>query len=822
MPKHRVQLPERRAPHVCKYLNLTHRLGRLMWLVIAALRRPISILVMVIAVTLSAGVAIRKMPVDIFPVLGTPVIYVAQPYGGLDPSQMEGFISSYYEYHFLYITGIKEVESRSIQGVSLIKLVFYPGSDMSQAIAETVAEVNRARAFMPPGTVAPFVVRFDAGSVPVGNLVFSSQTRTLGEIQDLALFKVRPMFAALPGVSAPPPMGGNQRTIVVHVDPEKLRQYHLSADQVVQAINTGNTIAPAGTLRIGDEALLAPTNAVVPDIGTLEDIPIQSGKVDQIYLRDVGWVEDSADILSGYALVNGKRAVYIPVTKRPDASTWSVVQEVKEALPAMRDAVPADIDISYAFDQSGYVKNALLGLLIEGTLGAVLTGLMIFLFLHDWKSALIVMTTIPVAILSAVSALWLTGQTINIMTLGGLALAIGILVDEATVTLENIHAHHAGGASIARAVVDSAREISVPKFLVLVCVLAVFAPSLFMTGIPGALFVPMSLAVGFAMVASYLLSQTLVSVLVIKFVEPISRHQEETRFTEFRSKYEASLGRLFRARKTIIASYLVGCFGVLLLLSRFMSVELFPSVDTGEFKMRIRAPVGTRVERTEDIVHGLLEIISAEVGGSGIGTSLAFVGTQPASYPIDTIYLWTSGPHEAVMSVALKKHSGVKIAQLKERLRKVIGRNFTDLSISFEPGDLVGQVTNLGAQTLVEIAIVGKNLADNKAFADKLKAQLAKIPEIRDLQLGEALNYPALNVNIDRIRAGRLGVTVDQVARSLVAATSSSRFTSPNYWLDKSTGTAYQIQVEVPQAKMQCHILALSWRWECRSPILFC
>ena len=425
-----------------------------MWLVIAALRRPISVLVMVIAVALSAAVAIRKMPIDIFPVLGTPVIYVAQPYGGLDPSQMEGFISSYYEFHFLYITGIKEVESRSIQGVSLIKLVFYPGANMSQAVAETVAQVNRARAFMPPGTVAPFVVRFDAGSVPVGNLVFSSQTRTLGEIQDLALFRVRPMFASLPGVSAPPPMGGNQRTIVVHVDPEKLRQYHLSADRVVQAINSGNTITPAGTLRIDDKALLAPTNAVVPDIGTLEDIPIQSGKVAQIYLRDVGWVEDSTDILSGYALVNGKRAVYIPVTKRPDASTWSVVQKVKEALPAMRDAVPADIDISYAFDQSGYVKNALLGLLFEGALGTVLTGLMVFLFLHDWKSALIVVTTIPVAILSAIFALWLAGQTINIMTLGGLALAIGILVDEAMVTLENIHAHYAGGASIARAVVD--------------------------------------------------------------------------------------------------------------------------------------------------------------------------------------------------------------------------------------------------------------------------------------------------------------------------------------------------------------------------------
>jgi len=774
-----------------------------MWLVTAALRRPITILVMVLALVLGAGIAIRKMPIDIFPVLGIPVVYVAQPYGGLDPSQMEGFVSSYYEYHFLYITGIKEVESRSIQGVSLIKLVFYPGTNMSQAVAETVAQVNRARAFMPPGTVAPFVVRFDAGSVPVGNLVFSSETRPLGEIQDLALFKVRPMFASLPGVSAPPPMGGNQRTVVVHVDPAKLRQYHLSADQVVQAVGTGNTITPAGTVRIGDKALLAPTNAVVPDIKMLEDIPITPGKDASVYVRDVGWVENSTDILSGYALVNGKRAVYIPVTKRPDASTWSVVQEVKKALPSMQDAIPSDIKVAYEFDQSGYVRNALSGLLFEGALGALLTGLMIYLFLRDARSALIVVITIPVAILSATAGLWLTGQTINIMTLGGLALAIGILVDEATVTIENIHSHEAMHKTFARAVVDSAREVSVPKFLVLLCVLSVFVPSFFMTGIPGALFTPLSLAVGFAMVASYLLSQTLVPILVIKLLKPAARQCEESHFALFQERYATFLQRLFPARRLVVTLYLLSCVAALLILSQLVSVELFPSVDTGEFKLRVRAPVGTRVERTEEITHALLDTIAALVGENNIDTSLAFVGTQPASYPINTIYLWTSGPHEAVMTVALKKGSGIQLANFKEQLRKKIAEQFPDISISFEPGDLVGQVTSLGAQAPAEIAVVGKSLADDKAFAEKVKAELAKIKEIRDLQFGEALDYPALNINIDRMRAGQLGVTVDQVAKALVAATSSSRFTSPNYWLDKSTGTAYQVQVEVPQSEMQ-------------------
>lgn len=775
-----------------------------MWLVTAALRRPISILVILIALALVSIAAMKKMPIDIFPVMGIPVVYVAQPYGGLDPSQMEGFISSYYEYHFLYITGIKEVESRSIQGVSLIKLTFHPGTNMSQAMAETVGYVNRARAFMPPGTVSPFVVRFDAGSVPVGNLVFSSSTRSLGEIQDLALFKVRPMFASLPGVSAPPPMGGNQRTVVVHVDPAKLRAHHLSPDQVVKAISTGNTISPSGTVRIGDKALLTPTNSVVSDIRSLEDIPLELGHGPTVYLRDVGWVENSSDILSGYALVNGKRAVFIPVSKRSDASTWSVVQEVKKALPSMQDAIPADIKVSYEFDQSGYVKNALMGLLTEGGLGAVLTGLMVFLFLRDVRSSLIVVITIPIAILFAVFALWIAGQTINIMTLGGLALAIGILVDLATVTIENVHVHLANGKSVARAKVDSAREIAMPVFLVLVCVLAVFVPSFFMTGVPAALFIPLSLAVGFAMVAAYLLSQTLVPILVIKLIKhPEEPMHEATGFSRFRNTYASYLTRLFAARRRIITFYFIGCFGVLLILSQLISIELFPSVDTGQFRMRLRAPVGTRVERTEEIAREVLNTIAAKVGDKNVDTSLVFIGTQPSSYPINTIYLWTSGPHEAVITVALKSGSGIHVDRLKEQLRNDIANTFPDLSISFEPGDLVGQVTNLGAQTPIEVAIVGKNLAEDKAFADKLKAELAKTKAIRDLQLGEALDYPALNITIDRMRAGQLGVTVDQIAKSLIAGTSSSRFTSPNYWLDKATGTAYQVQVEVPQFEMQ-------------------
>ena len=389
-----------------------------MWLIRAALRRPVTVIVIVVALALTSILALLRTRIDIFPDLDLPVIYVAQPYGGMSPQQMEGFLSYYYEYHFLYINGIESVEAKSIQGTALIKLTFHPGTDMSQALAQTISYVNRARAFMPPGTVSPFVIRYDAGTLPVGYLVFSSQTRTLGEIQDLALNRVRPVFATLPGVSSPPPFGGNQRTIVISVDPKKLQAYRLSTQNVVQALVAGNSIEPAGVANIGNSQAMVTTDSTVVQIGDLLDIPLRTGAGPSVYLRDVGTVSDSSDILAGYALLNGKRTVYIPATKRPDASTITVVNEVRASLPRFQSLIPEDIKITYEFDQSQYVRDALLSVLREGMLGAILTGLTLLFFLRDWRSSLIVVITIPFALLMAVVALWATGQTINIMTLG--------------------------------------------------------------------------------------------------------------------------------------------------------------------------------------------------------------------------------------------------------------------------------------------------------------------------------------------------------------------------------------------------------------------
>src|SRR6266568_2099322 len=388
-----------------------------MWLIHAALRRPVTVLVVVVGVALCSVLAVLRMRADIFPNLNLPVIYVAQPYGGMSPAQMEGYLVFYYEYHFLYINGIESVEDKSIQGNGLLKLTFHPGTDMSQALAQTISYVNRARAFMPPGTVSPFVIRFDAGTLPVGYIVFSSPSRTLGEIQDLALNRVRPVFATLPGVSSPPPFGGNQRTVVINVDPQKLQAYGLSPQAVVQALTTGNSIQPAGNADIGTAHTLVTTDSTVTQITDLLDIPLKLGPGASVYIGDVGSVADASDVLAGYALLNGRRTVYIPVTKRPDASTLTVVSEVRQSLSRFQSLVPEDIKITFEFDQSQYVRDALNAVLREGIIGALLTGLTLLLFLRDWRSSLIVVITIPFALLTAAVMLRLTGQTINIMTL---------------------------------------------------------------------------------------------------------------------------------------------------------------------------------------------------------------------------------------------------------------------------------------------------------------------------------------------------------------------------------------------------------------------
>ncbi|HTE29324.1 MAG TPA: efflux RND transporter permease subunit, partial [Chryseolinea sp.] len=493
-----------------------------MGLIRSALRKPISIIVVVLGLFVFGVNAVTNIKVDIFPNLNLPVIYISHPYGGFTPTQMEAFFGKQYVGLLLYVAGVKNIETRNIQGLTLIKLTFYEGTNMAQAASEVTSMTNRAQAIFPPGSQPPFILRFDASTLPIGQLVLSSPKRSNNELMDLANVYVRSTFTSIPGLVSPAPFGGNVRTVVIKVDPQLLRVHNLTPDQVVEALRINNQSTPAGNVRVGDLNYYTPANTTIKNIREFGDIPLFKG-VQNVYLRDVATVEDAADVTTGYALVNGKRSIYLPITKSADASTWEVVQNLKKALPRFQSQVPEDVKLSYEFDQSVYVINAVKSLVVEGSIGAILTGLMVLLFLGDRRGALIVILTIPASIIAGVLLLYLFGQTINIMTLSGLALAIGILVDESTVTIENIHQHLDMGKPKSLAIWDACKEIAFPKLLILLCILAVFAPALTMTGIPGALFLPLAMAIGFSMITSYFLAQTFVPIMANWLMK--SRHQ---------------------------------------------------------------------------------------------------------------------------------------------------------------------------------------------------------------------------------------------------------------------------------------------------------
>ena len=773
-----------------------------------ALRHPYAILVAVIAILLGAWQAKEKMARDVFPPLGIPTIYVAQPYGGMDAAQMEGYLTYYYEYHFLYIAGIEHVESKNIQGASIMKLQFHPGTDMSAALSETIAYVNRSRSFMPPGTPGAFVTRFDAGSVPVGNLVFSTEnpTRTVGQMQDAALNMVRPLFATLPGVSAPPPFGGSARTILINVKPDRLRAYGLSPDDVVKAMTEANTMSPSGNLALPNSFPIVPTNAVVKNIQDLAAVPLKVTDQGAVYVRDIGEVSDGSDLTTSIAIVNGKRTVYMPVTKRSDASTLSVVELVKANLGKFKAACPDDINVTFEFDQSPWIIRAIDDLGKEALLGAALTGLMVLLFLRDLRSAVIVILNIPIAIAAALLALWITGYTVNLMTLGGLALSVGILVDEATVEIENIHRRmkQSGAGTLARIVLDASEETIGPRSLSMLCILAVFVPSFFMTGAAKALFLPLSLAVGFAMIASYLLSSTLVPILSIWWHrEPKNPPLPPTPTLPPGERAHRTLDYLFlpslTTRHLLVPAYLAGTIFAITLFLPFLGTEIFPQIDAGQLQLRLRAPTATRLETTEQIATRTLAIIGEE---APIATSMGLIGVHAPNYPVNLIHQWNSGPEEATLQIQLKPGSP-PIAALREKLRAKLAAEFPAVLFSFEPADIVSRVMSLGSPTPIEVAVSGKDFAASRAHAETLRAKLANIEDLRDVQFSQTLDYPSVDVNIDRERAGLLGVKMSDATRSLVAATASSRFTVPNYYADPKTGQSMSLQIQVPQTMMK-------------------
>ena len=821
-------------------------------LIRAALRKPITIIVMVAGLLFFGVKAARTIKIDIFPQLDLPVIYLSHPYGGFTPDQMEAYFGKNYVNLMLYVSGIKMIETRNIQGLTLLKFTFHEGTDMAQAAAEVNGFSTRAQANFPPGSVPPFIIRFDASTLPVGQLVLSSPIRTNNQLQDFANIYVRSGFTSIPGVVSPAPFGGSARTIVIKANPELLRAHNMSPDQLVAALRINNQATPAGTVRIGDKNYFTPANTSFKTVKEFENIPLFTGSVENVYLKDVATVEDGADITTGFVLVNGKRSVYLPITKIASASTWEVVKNLKKAIPRFQAVLPEDVNLSYEFDQSGYVINAVKNLMAEGIIGAILTGLMVLLFLRDPRGALIVILTIPACIISAVLFLSLFDQTINIMTLSGLALAVGILVDESTVTIENIRQHMDMGKPKALAIWDACKEIAFSKLLILFCILAVFAPAFSMKGIPGALFLPLALAISFAMIMSYLLAQTLVPILanwlmIEQNAQPKNRiaakkwfrknltedqrifsqsgitaesekntwqqrallensaaqkKKKPSGFEKMRSRFLRFIDRLMPYRKPIVAIYLIGAIFLSVVMISQIGRDVLPRSDQGQFQVRLRDEDGTRIEKTEKNTIKALEVLNDLVGKDNIAITSAMVGMHAPTYSTNPIYLFMAGPHEAVLQAALKPDYKTDMDELKDAFREKMREALPTVKLSFEPIELTDKMLSEGSPTSIEVKIAGKNKPLNEVYANKVIDQLKRLPYLRDVQLGQAIRAPALHINIDRVRAAQLGTNVNEISRSVTTATSSSRFTEKNIWLDPRIGQGYNVQVQIPENEM--------------------
>ncbi|MGK6350701.1 efflux RND transporter permease subunit [Parapedobacter sp. DT-150] len=809
-----------------------------------ALRKPITILVIVAGLFFFGIKATSTIKVDIFPKLDLPVIYLSHPFSGYTPDQMEAMFGKQYINILLFVNGIKSIESKNIQGLTLMKISFYPGTNMAQAAAELTGFANRIQAIFPAGSNPPFIIRFDASTLPVGQLVLSSDQRNNNELLNLANIYVRASFTRIPGLVAPPPFGGNVRTVVIKVDPERLRSHNLSPDQLVAALRFNNQTAPSGNVRMGDKSYITPTNTLIDEIQDFENIPIFKGGISNLYVRDVASVEDGADITAGYALVNGRRSVYLNVSKSADASTWEVVQNLKKSLPEIQSQLPEDVQLSYEFDQSTYVINSVKSLLTEGVIGAILTGLMVILFLGDLRGALIVILTIPTSIIAGVLFLSLFGQTINIMTLSGLALAIGILVDESTVTIENIHQHLDMGKPKALAIWDACKEIAFPKLLILLCILAVFAPAFTMGGIPGSLFLPLALAIGFSMTVSYFLAQTFVPVManwIMKTKHPKNKHgqtmsdaeefaasgldaesEEDTWnqkkvlveredsnrdgkvsfFERLRMRYLRFIERMMPYRKPIVIVYVLVVCGIAALLMMSIGRDVLPKVNGRQFQVRLRGEEGTRIEHTEKITLGAITAIKDVVGAEHVSITSAYVGNHPALFSISPIFLWMAQPHEAVIQVALSGDYHTDLDELKERIRARLRKDLPGVKLSFEPIELTEKILSQGSPTPVEVRLSGRDKALNRQYAQQVIDKLSAMPYLRDVQLGQSINYPAINIKVDRVRASQLGLDMTDVSRSLIAATSSSRFTEKSTWVDTKAGYSYSVQVQVPESEM--------------------
>ena len=799
-----------------------------------AMDHPITLMMLVVGLISLGILAYGKMRVDIFPSLNTPKIYVFFDFIGMSPDQIEGFIVNELELYFQYVDGIEDIKSRNIQQVGLCELGFFHGTDMGQAMAQVVAMSDRAMAWMPPGSLPPMIMRMDAGSVPIGYLVFTSEgdKTSLGAMGDLAQNIIRPLVQSnVPGTVAISPFGPNMRSIVINVDPRKLLEFNLNPQHVVDALKTGNVVVPSGNIYVKDSMPMVYNNATVVDIQRLGDIPIKLGQ--NVYIRDIATIQDGTDITYGYALVNGQKAIHLPIIKKDTGSTLTVVADVHKSMEKFRNAVPEDVKISFEFDESPTVVHAVESVATEGAIGAGLTGLMILLFLRDIRSVLVVVCNIPLALIGSLVGLWVTGNTINIMSLGGMALAIGILVDEATVTIENTHVQMEETRNVATAVLHASNATAVPRLLALLCILSVFIPAFIMEDPLRSLFMPLTLAVGFAMISSYLLSSTFVPIMSVYLLKHMGHGSPGEKklglFDRFLQIYHNIVKGFVRFRLLVVLIYLGACGIVLVGLGLQVGRELFPQIDSGEFVLRFRPPPGSSYELTREMGVKCLQEIEKEAGTENISITMGFVGQVAPNFGIDNMVLFMRGPDDGYLRIALTEASGIKLDAFRQRLREVLPdrvvpwlaqrlergggsgglpkaqatQEAEKCSFGFEPGDIVSQVMSFGSSRPIAIRIIGTDYDQVRKHAEKVAGEMRKISFLRDIAFEQTLDYPTVEVDVDRELAGLIGITPEHVRHALVMATSSTRLSNLNYWINVKTGFDYLVQIQVPPLRME-------------------
>ena len=781
-----------------------------MWIVKLALRRPYTFVVMALLILLLGVASIRNTPTDVFPEIDIPVVTVVWQYSGLSADQMAKQITTFSEYTISSaVDNVKNIESQTLAGVAVIRIFFQPNVRIDSAIAQVTAVSQTILRRMPPGTQPPFIIRYNASSVPILQLALGSKNLSEAQLYDYGIYRVRQAIAPVRGATLPLPYGGKPRQIMVDLDPQALLAKGLSPLDVGNAVNAQNLTLPTGTSKIGEREFTVSLNSSPDTVAALNDVPIKQVNGSMVYIRDVAHVRDGFAVQTNVVRKDGSHSALLTILKNGGASTLDIVNQIKALLPGMRAAAPPGLEMTELFDQSIFVRAAISGVVKEGVIAALLTATMILLFLGSWRSTFIVMVSIPLSILASLSILSLLGYTLNVMTLGGLALAIGILVDDATVELENIHRNLAEGKPIQRAILDGAQQIAVPAFVSTLAICIVFVSVVFLTGPAKYLFTPLALAVVFAMLASYLLSRTLVPVMV-KYL--IRGHEDEnpgrnvfTRvhnsfnrgFEKLRQRYVDALAWSLQNRVSVFVLFVIlvgSAFAILPIVGR----DFFPTVDAGQFRLHVNAPPGTRLEESEKIFSKVEDVIREVVPPSDLAMVLDNIGI-PQGINLAFSDNSTISSADGEILVSLKHgHRGSTPAYLRT-LRQELAKRFPELSFYFQPADIVSQILNFGLPAPIDIQIAGYADKPNYAIARQIEARVKQIPGAVDVGLHQVTNAPELRVRVDRTRAQELGFTERDVANSLLISLSSSFQVTPNFWVDPKTGINYPVAIQTPQ-----------------------